>query len=1261
MAPIPTHRGHWDGAVGSSAVTTAPIPVTAGEFLVVTVEADGASTAPVVWTTAPDWGFTVRCDSNDFSGTDGAYAGCFGLVAAVTANPVVHVTTSGGAATDRRPACDVWTVAGVNPSAPVIQAVGTVGTGGPGPITRAFRSAAGGDGDTLAIICGADMFHDGAPWVTAQGGTPGPGFDQAGHGISGFSTAANWPTRDVYYGITIDPPGDEFSLYVLAYFEISRALLPPDVNAGADGTWTYGTPAFTRTATEIAYSTITSRQWSITAGPTGVGDVIGYGQTLTWSPTVGGAYTLRYTATSAIGSDYDECVITVVGVVPTISAGPDRSTDRTVALPSFSAVETSSGGSPITAREWKIVSTGQVLSTSAVCPPLIFSTAGNYTLRYSATNATGTATDDMIVTVRALRPTVDAGPDEARGMGLVTRTASETAGDNAITTRQWKIQDGPTNVGDVIGSAAALSWTPPSLGRWTLRYTATSAAGSASDDAIISIGVTGVPLRLGRSPEPKIAVSAAFAGDLTDPDGSSWAFTEITTDVRAAQGIHLRHGKGDEASTSQPAQLALVLGNRHGQYSLGGLSPYWPNVRQGTPVRIECDLGDGAGFKIVYTGYADGWTPHYTPRPTSGGEGDATVSLVASGTLRRMSQGQPPVISPMRRGIVNTPGVVAYWPCEDGKGATTLASAFPGAPPMDFSGRLHGGSNPGLPAATPRLAASDTFASSNPLPLVSDSEWYGKVPDYTPDATAVIQTRWLIDVPAAGCNDRAVIMGMISTGNPCFWEVRYQTGGTLNVRAWRHFIGPPVLDVYDIAMAPHPTANALFVGLDGRRGQLGLTLTQNGSAVTWGLDWLEVGSPLVWLYGGSLANATVGRAQRIQTATDGGHVDMTLGHIQVRKTARSSNTDYRHLNAWWNEVVGVRLARLRDENGLWYVQYDPPPPYYPTISDTMGPQPVGTVLDLFRDCETTDQGILWDGVGPGLSYTTKRYREAGVDGRGTPKVVLDAAAGHVALPFEPVHDDAYRVNRAVASRRDGASAVFEDATGPLGSGIVGRYEDSREFGVLGDAALPQYAGWMVGQGTAEGARYPRLSLDLTAHPELLDEWLGIIPGDRVDVVNLHAIHPSAPAEEISLVVEGYEQTIYPTRWTATMNTSLAQRWQVASVAAETIGGAGEARPEYVARVDTDASVIATLTAAGQGTLKVDVSAGPLWTTNADATKGDYPLYLDIGGTRVRATGCTAGGVAGDPANRQTFTIDPMPVTRPAGTAVRLWNPPVYGL
>jgi len=66
---------------------------------------------------------------------------------------------------------------------------------------------------------------------------------------------------------------------------------------------------------------------------------------------------------------------------------------------------------------------------------------------------------------------------------------------------------------------------------------------------------------------------------------------------------------------------------------------------------------------------------------------------------------------------------------------------------------------------------------------------------------------------------------------------------------------------------------------------------------------------------------------------------------------------------------------------------------------------------------------------------------------------------------------------------------------------------------------------------------------------------------------------------------------------------------------------------------------------------VAVSAGPLWTTKAD----DFPMDLDLGAVKVTATACSGS------ASPQTFTISPMPVTRPAGTRVQLWNPPVFGL
>lgn len=990
--------------------------------------------------------------------------------------------------------------------------------------------------------------------------------------------------------------------------------------------------------------------WDQPVSPGNPQGVSGFSTAARWAtPNTNQAYTLTPSGTfSVFPIIYVE--FRPAPEVPRVDAGADRNVERTQGL-IRTAGESSDGGAAITGRQWRLMS-GPAGSGAPVNLPayggdpkrvlLPNTVAGVHVIRYTATNAVGGGFDEATITVTPVRPVVEAGPDLTQAMGLVTRTASETTGDAAITSRRWYVVEGPSIVGSTIGSAAALSWTPPTLGRWVLGYTATSSAGTSDADTfVLTVGVSGTPIRLGRTPEPKIAVAVAFGGDLTDPDGSAWVFTEITTDVRVEQGIHLRHGAADEASATQPAQLVVTLTNTHGRYSLGGLSPHWPNVRQGTPVQLSVDLG--AGFVAAFTGYADGWAPGWSTVPLhpEHGRGDATVTLTASGSMRRMLQGQPPVVSPMRRALAGAPGVVSYWPCEDEPSATQIAPARPQWNPMYFAGRLHGGSNPDLPAARPRLAESNVFACSDPLPLMSDSEWYGDIPDYTPVTAETIQLRFLIDMPAPGSNNETVLMGLITTGDPSFWELRYKSTGQISIRAWRNFATIAMdLDVANIG------------NINGRRGQLGLQLSKSGSNIRADVDFLEVGASAsrgaIQITSGF--TATVGKARRVQTTTDGGHVDVTIGHIVVRSVITSETENIAHLNAYNGENVGVRLARLAAENVVWYTELNPPGDLIPSITDTMGPQPPGTTIELFRDCERTDQGILWDGVGPGLTYTTKRYREARAA-----TLVLNAAAGEVGVPFVPLHDDAHRCNRAAVTRRGGSNAMFVDDAGPLGTNLIGRYDDSLTVGVRDDSALVQYAAWMVGQGTVEGYRYPRLSLDFRAHPELLDEWLGtavigtgIVPGARVDIVGLRSVTTAAPDDAVSLAVTGYEQVITPRTWVAQVNTAPYRPWAVARVAPVT-----GALPEFAARVDTDDSRIAVLAAAASTALVVEVFAGSAWTTNA----ADYPLDLDVGAVRVTATACSAPAGA-----RQTFTLStPMPVTRPVGTRVQLWAPPVFGL
>lgn len=83
-------------------------------------------------------------------------------------------------------------------------------------------------------------------------------------------------------------------------------------------------------------------------------------------------------------------------------------------------------------------------------------------------------------------PVVGAGNDT---FGLVNsglaRTATES--DSGITARSWTVFSGPAQVGATLSTAAALTWTPGTLGVYVLRYSATNSIGTGTDDVSVTV------------------------------------------------------------------------------------------------------------------------------------------------------------------------------------------------------------------------------------------------------------------------------------------------------------------------------------------------------------------------------------------------------------------------------------------------------------------------------------------------------------------------------------------------------------------------------------------------------------------------------------------------------------------------------------------------------------------------------------------------------------------------------------------------------
>jgi hypothetical protein len=92
-----------------------------------------------------------------------------------------------------------------------------------------------------------------------------------------------------------------------------------------------------------------------------------------------------------------------------------------------------------------------------------------------------------------------------------------------------------------------------------------------------------------------LRVELALGADLeADPD--TWTWTDLADPANGVDGIHARlesqavtvkRGAQDETSSSQPAAVSVVLDNRDGALTPGNpSSPWWPNVKRGTPMRV---------------------------------------------------------------------------------------------------------------------------------------------------------------------------------------------------------------------------------------------------------------------------------------------------------------------------------------------------------------------------------------------------------------------------------------------------------------------------------------------------------------------------------------------------------------------------------------------------------------------------------------------------------------------------------------------------
>lgn len=637
--------------------------------------------------------------------------------------------------------------------------------------------------------------------------------------------------------------------------------------------------------------------------------------------------------------------------------------------------------------------------------------------------------------------------------------------------------------------------------------------------------------------------------------------------------------------------------------------------------------------------------------------GDRWVKAEGGGVLHREDRGEAPSLSPWRRTItsaVTIDQLLAYWPCEDERDSTSVASALPGGAPMTVDGNAE------------FAASGDEFTSNlsafgfgravnpgtNPLPSLGNGPQGGRFTGRVPAGTSS-PVEWTVQfvsrTNALQAGEDIVIASWTTPGGTYVrWEY-YQKSSGLGFELLAYDSGGGVASlastVEDEVILTEHRIDALQNGPNTYvRLWVGGNLVDDN-------NYVDVTNTYVDSVTFNPANNAVS-----------GVTGFWVGHVRVWNTANAPSLGYANpanltqvLDAdgvaiypwlgWLNERVADRLDRHCREHGISLRLHG-------DRADTsrMGPQPAETFVGLLAEAERTDGGFTYETRHePSLTYRT---RVSLYEPNQTP-VTLDAAAGgEVDDPLDPKLDDLGTRNDVTAQRRDGSSHRVVQVTGPRNiqpAGQdpqgVGRRDATVDVNPVRDGDLVGIAQLALAIGTLDKTRYPAVTVDFDAlHADgkvaLARSAARLRPGDRLDVANLDF-------EDASQLLFGYTETVGPfDQRSITFSAAPADVYDV---------GVYDA-PDH--KYDSAYSTLAAQFVAGTNTsLSLAVEAGRLlWITGSGAPQ--FPIDLDVGGARVRVT-AISGASSPQTATVNATVVNGVNKIIPAGTPVRLWRPRRY--
>jgi hypothetical protein len=712
--------------------------------------------------------------------------------------------------------------------------------------------------------------------------------------------------------------------------------------------------------------------------------------------------------------------------------------------------------------------------------------------------------------------------------------------------------------------------------------------------------------------------------------GGEWVDVTSYVMVRDDQGrISISYGIRDESSLTEQSRSTLPLKNKDGRFTRRNpTGPYYGHIGRNTPVRVS--VPDGLGGKSYrLQGEISKWPKQWDPSGS-----DVWVDVSADGLLQRLSKAPPPERSVVYEAITDplASSVVAYWPCEDPSGSTSLASAMTTGSAMTWTG-------------TPTLASYDGFAASDPLPDLTTATLAGGVAKYS-DPTAT-QVRFLAYIPADGLSLGKVLVAIdqldYSAGASQFWEVFYDTTTkSFTIRTCASdgtVLGAELQHTLDVR---------------GRLLYVSVELQESGANITRTLRLKDVTSRQTYTVSDTVFVTQLTRVTRVQFGPASRAVSgaagtqylpgVAVGHVTVENSITAMDALGVRVNPI-GETAGRRIQRLCGEEGL-------PFEWVGDLDDTvaLGAQGKANLLALVQEAVIADGGLLYElRSGLGLGYRTRAslYNQDAA-------LVLDYTGYNLAQIPAPVEDDRYLANQVVISV-GGVTATYEETAGPLstelppaGVGVYGANSESPLSLNLASSDRPtllDHAAWRVHLGTVDEDRFPEISVNL-AHPSITPAMrqaiLDLRLGDRIQVTNPPVwVGP----DTIDQLVIGLAEEITHFEHRLTFTCQPASPYS-------SIGVLDAA----AAMLDID-SVLASDVSSGATSLSVAPAPGEadLWSTSS----ADWPFNIRVGGEVMTVT--AVAGASSPQTLTVTRSVNGVVKAHSAGAAASLATPTYLSL